>query len=198
MQSCGGTPVRARSSSCARRKRGRPMRRTSGSNGGESRSFAALRTTDFLCRPEPRAKGLLFLFLLVLFPLSVVRAQSAEQKLFKLENDWTQAVIKRDVKLMERLTAPKWVYSDESGVMERAAGIKAFTSGPDTVTSASNEGMRAFVYGNSAVVIGVLRMKGHGAKGAFDNRYRYTDTWVLTDGQWRCVASQDYLMPAKK
>jgi ketosteroid isomerase-like protein len=73
-----------------------------------------------------------------------------------------------------------------------------FTSGADTVHAASNEGMRAFIYGNSAVVIGVLRMKGRGPKGPFDNRYRYTDSWAMIDGQWRCVASQDYLMPAKR
>ncbi len=130
------------------------------------------------------------------------RAQTAreadEQALFQLENDWTQAVVKRDVAIMHRLTAPRWVYSDESGVMEREAGIKAFTTGSDTVRDASNEKMRALIYDKSAVVIGVLVMKGRGPKGAFTNRYRYTDTWVKLDGRWQCIASQDYLMPERK
>jgi hypothetical protein len=121
-----------------------------------------------------------------------------EQALFKLENDWTQGVIKRDVALMHRLTAPRWVYSDESGVMEREAGIKAFTTGSDTVREASNEKMRALIYDKSAVVIGILVMKGRGPKGPFTNRYRYTDTWVKLDGRWQCIASQDYLMPEAK
>ncbi|CAN5411300.1 hypothetical protein BH09GEM1_BH09GEM1_47880 [soil metagenome] len=124
--------------------------------------------------------------------------KAAEQALFKLENDWTQAVVKRDAAIMHRLTAPKWVYSDESGVMEREAGIKAFTTGSDTVREASNEKMRALIYDNSAVVIGVLVMKGRGPNGAFTNRYRYTDTWVRLDGRWQCIASQDYLMPDAK
>ena len=124
--------------------------------------------------------------------------KAEEQALFKLENDWTQAVVKRDAAIMHRLTAPKWVYSDESGVMERDAGIKAFTTGTDTVREASNEKMRALVYDKSAVVIGVLVMKGRGPKGAFTNRYRYTDTWVKMDGRWQCIASQDYLMPEPK
>ena len=126
------------------------------------------------------------------------RSKADEAALFKLENDWTQAVIKRDAALMRRLTAPTWVYSDESGVMEREAGIKAFTTGIDTVRQASNEKMRALIYGNSAAVIGVLVMKGRGPKGAFTNRYRYTDTWVKLDGRWQCIASQDYLMPETK
>jgi hypothetical protein len=125
-------------------------------------------------------------------------SKADEQALFKLENDWTQGVIKRDAALMHRLTAPKWVYSDESGVMEREAGIKAFTTGTDTVREASNEKMRALIYDKSAVVIGILVRKGRGPKGAFTNRYRYTDTWVKLDGRWQCVASQDYLMPEPK
>ena len=191
------------------------MSRNSGNRSEASRvrslrgRFAARMSTPLSFRaqsrnlhlPSFRAQSTNLAVLLFVLPFLAAEAQStakAEQALVNLENDWTTAVIKRDVKLMERLTAPKWVYSDESGVMERVAGIKAFTSGPDTVKKASNENMRVFVYGKSAVVIGILRLEGRGAKGAFDNRYRYTDTWVLIGGQWRCVASQDYLMPAKR
>ena len=131
-----------------------------------------------------------------------VSAQEADKaaidQLVKLENEWADAAVHRDVAMMDRLTAPRWIYSDESGVMNRSAGIKAFTTGPDTVQSATNREMHVFVYGNSAVVIGILQMSGRGAKGAFTHRYRFTDTWVLLDGRWQCVASQDYLMPAKR
>lgn len=140
----------------------------------------------------------LTLAIILLASAPIAGAQSAEQALTRLENVFAQAVVRRDPKALEKITAPKWIYSDESGVMDRAQGIKVFTSGTDTVRSATNENMRTFVYGNSAVVIGILRMKGRGAKGAFDNRYRYTDTWVLMDGQWRCVASQDYLIPGRR
>ena len=148
------------------------------------------------------ARGICTLGMLLLATAAHTAAQqpgkAEEQALFKLENDWTQAVVKRDAAIMHRLTAPKWVYSDESGVMEREAGIKAFTTGSDTVREASNEKMRALVYDKSAVVIGVLVMKGRGPKGAFTNRYRYTDTWVKLDGRWQCIASQDYLLPETK
>jgi ketosteroid isomerase-like protein len=120
---------------------------------------------------------------------------AAERALFRLENDWAQAVIHRDAATLERLVAPRWVYSDESGVMERAAGIRAFTTGTDSVREASNSEMRALVYPGVAVVIGVLRMKGRSPSGPFTHRYRYTDTWAMIDGRWQCIASQDYLMP---
>ena len=120
---------------------------------------------------------------------------AAERELFRLEERFAQAVVKRDAAALRQLVAPRWVYSDESGVMERDAGIRAFTSGADTVREAGNDRMRALVYGNTAVVIGELWMRGRGPKGAFTNRYRYTDTWMRLDGRWQCIASQDYLLP---
>ena len=162
----------------------------------------------FLVVPSPSAslrvnfaRDLLFLLLFLVSFVPSIHAQQSrdvEKVLFKLEDDFTVAVVKRDPKALGRLVAPKWVYSDESGVMQRDEGIKAFTSGSDTVTSASNADMHALVYPNAAVVIGILQMKGRGPSGPFTRRYRYTDTWVLLDGRWQCVASQDYLMPNKK
>ena len=124
--------------------------------------------------------------------------RASEQALFKLEDDFTKAVVKRDAAALRKLVAPKWVYSDESGVMDREAGIRAFTSGPETVSEASNADMKAMVYGDAAVVIGILQVKGRGPSGPFTRRYRYTDTWVKLDGRWQCVAAQDYLMPEPK
>ncbi|CAN5840371.1 hypothetical protein BH11GEM1_BH11GEM1_10990 [soil metagenome] len=164
-----------------------------------SRTSASRRTHVVLSA----AKDLLLLALLLSAPCVAVAQQgtakkSAERELFRLENEWAQAVVKRDPAVLYRMTAPAWVYSDETGVMEREAGIKSFTTGTDTVRNASNEHMRAFVYDKAAVVIGVLVMKGSGASGPFTNRYRYTDSWVRLDGRWQCVASQDYLIPSGK
>ena len=148
------------------------------------------------------ARQLTMIAVLMVVAVAPVPAQQGskaeEQALFKLENDFTQGVVKRDAAIMRRITAPKWVYSGESGVMDREAGIKAFTTGTDTVREASNEKMRALIYASTAVVIGELVMKGRGSKGAFTNRYRYTDTFAKIDGRWQCIASQDYLMPAPK
>jgi ketosteroid isomerase-like protein len=58
--------------------------------------------------------------------------------------------------------------------------------------------MHAIVYGNTAVVTGILWMRGRGPAGPFEHRYRYTDTWMKLGGRWQCIASQDYLLPAKE
>lgn len=124
--------------------------------------------------------------------------RAAERELYRIEDAWAQAVVHRDGKALDRIIAPRWVYTDESGVMDRAAGIAAFTTGTDTVHEASNADMHAAVYGNAAVVTGILRMKGRGPGGPFDRRYRYTDSWVRLGGRWQAVASQDYLIPEGK
>jgi ketosteroid isomerase-like protein len=131
-------------------------------------------------------------------PPAAANDRAAERTLRRLEDAWAQAVVRRDAAALRRFVAPDWVYSDESGIMTRDAGIAAFTSGTDTVHSASNSDMRVRVYGNAAVVTGILHMKGRGPGGPFTHRYRYTDTWIQQDGRWQAVASQDYLMPEPK
>ena len=126
-----------------------------------------------------------------------VKATPTERLLYALENEWAQGVVRRDAAVVRRLVAPKWIYSDESGTMNREQGIAAFTSGTDTVATAGNDDMRAVVYGNTAIVTGILWMKGRGSGGAFEHRYRYTDTWMKLGGRWQCIASQDYLLPAE-
>lgn len=158
--------------------------------------------------PRPAcARTLALVLCLTLVPAASATAQRwrdttdagpAERALFRLEADFARAVIDRDAAALRRIVAPQWVYSDESGTMSRDEGIAAFTAGADTVQEAGNEQMRAIVYGNTAVVTGVLWMRGRGASGPFRNRYRYTDTWLRTDGRWRCIASQDYLMPRER
>lgn len=141
--------------------------------------------------------AIVLLATLAVTPLAAQDTTATQRTLYRLENDWAQAVVKRDASVIRRLVAPKWVYSDESGMMNREQGIAAFTSGTDTVSQAGNEHMHAIIYGNTAVVTGILRMRGRGAQGAFDHRYRYTDTWMKLGGRWQCIASQDYLMPAE-
>jgi len=122
---------------------------------------------------------------------------AAERALFAAEDRWARALIRRDGAEFDRLIAPDWIYSDERGTMGKRQAITEFTTGADTVTDAGNEGMRAHVYGTTAVVTGILWTKGHSKGVPFQHRYRYTDTWLRLGGRWQCIASQDYDMPLR-
>jgi ketosteroid isomerase-like protein len=86
------------------------------------------------------------------------------------------------------------VYTENATVLTRDDVIKSVT-GSDHVTWARNEGMRVHDFGDVQVITGVLHFRGKGKGGAFDRRYRFTDTWQLRTGQWQIIAAQDYLIP---
>lgn len=123
------------------------------------------------------------------------RAHSAtERTLTRLENEWTRALVQRDTASFRRLLAPRFVYTEDAQVMGKDDVIRGVV-GPDRVEWAGNEDMLVHDYGNTAVVTGILAVRGTGTNGAFTRRYRYTDTWLRMNGRWRVIAAQDYLIP---
>jgi ketosteroid isomerase-like protein len=127
------------------------------------------------------------------------RAQdAAARQILRLEDSWAAGVVKRDSALFERMLAPGFVYSEDDRTMTRAAVLKDILTSTDTVREAHNEGMEVHRYGaTTAVVTGWLILRGRGASGPFDRRYRFTDTWVRSETAWRIVAAHDYLVPKR-
>lgn len=120
---------------------------------------------------------------------------TTERMLLALENEWAKAVVARDAATFERLLAPGFIYTENNVVMSRGEVISSMTSGPDRVQWAANEGMKVHDFGNTAVVTGILILRGTSRGAAFTRRYRYTDTWMLRNGKWQVIAAQDYLIP---
>lgn len=146
----------------------------------------------------------LLALLLVLAPLATpsrVHAQQSSSKaagqLRRLEDGWTTALVKRDSAYFRRNLHPDYVYSDERGVFNKEQVIAEQISGTDSVTSAENQEMRVHVHGSAAAVTGILIVRGRGANGAFEHRYRYTDSFVREGGRWLMYASQDYEIPRR-
>lgn len=110
-----------------------------------------------------------------------------------LENRWEAAVGKHDVPTVQSMVGNDFVgvYWDGK-VMSKSALIGMYKKDKDTYTSAKNEKLDVRSVGpNVAVVVGAAREKGTGKDGkGFDRTFRFTDTWVMRNGQWQCVASQ--------
>ena len=146
------------------------------------------------------------LALLLLSPPVAARAQGAApdraapvdpaaRAVLRLEDQWTAGLVKRDTALFGRLLAPGFVYTENAELMTRDQ-VLASVVGSDTVSEAHNEGMVPHRFGTTIVVTGWLVVRGRGASGDFDRRYRFTDTWLMRGGRWQIVAAQDYLAPA--
>lgn len=129
--------------------------------------------------------------------LLVFSVQDADTRtVLRLEDSWASALVKRDSVVFNRLLAPGFVYTENDQLMDRAAVIRSVVAGPDTVTAAHNDSMVVHRYGSvTAVVTGWLVVQGRNPSGAFERRYRFTDTWVKRGGRWQIVAAQDYVAP---
>src|SRR5690348_267789 len=146
-----------------------------------------------------RLPRLLAFAVLAAFPQIGAQAQTsrAARTLLRLEDQWASALVARDSGFFRRTLHADYVYSDERGTFTKNQVIAEQVGGTDTVKYAANEDMRAHVHGNAAVVTGILIVRGRGKKGAFQHRYRYTDTWIASKQGWLMIASQDYEIPRR-
>ena len=119
------------------------------------------------------------------------------QVLLRLEDDWTVGLTHRDAVLFRRLLADGFIYTEDDRTVGRDDVLRDVVAGLDTVESAHNEDMKVHRFGTTAIVTGWLVVGGHGPKGPFSRRYRFTDTWVRRGARWQIVAAHDYLVPAR-
>jgi hypothetical protein len=88
---------------------------------------------------------------------SVAVAQSVEQQLTKLENDWAKATISKDYGVLDRVIADDYTSSGDpdGSVTTKAQEIASLKSGETVITSYKYADMKIRVYGNAAVVTGL-------------------------------------------
>jgi ketosteroid isomerase-like protein len=116
-----------------------------------------------------------------------------------LDNSWNRALETKDTKALDLLLADTFVSVDIDGSMETKPEFLAGIKAPDFQPSqAVTEQSTVQVYGDSAVVVGVFRTKGVDKGKTYVHRERFVDTWVKTNGAWKCVAAITVLIPPKQ
>ncbi len=118
---------------------------------------------------------------------------SAEAAVKDNENRWEASYVAHDASVAQSLVANDFVGVYWNGkVMSKSGVISEIKKDKDTYKSAKNDKLAVHSYGpNVAVVVGTAHEKGTGKDGkGFDRSFRFTDTWMLRNGQWQCVASQ--------
>ena len=115
--------------------------------------------------------------------------------LIALENAWNQAQMHRDGEALNRLIVDTFVYTDWDGTLLNKAKFIADSKDPSVETTlVANDDVQVYFYPGFAVVAGAYHAKGTNKGKPFDHYGRFTDTWIFTEGQWRCVASHTNLM----
>src|SRR3982751_2119588 len=130
----------------------------------------------------PRLKTLIVL--LALASPAAAQTSPTARALVALEDGWARGVVRRDTAMFRQLLDPRFVYTEDSTVMNAEQVIASIRDG-DRVDRATNSGMIIHEHGSTAVVTGILRLEGRTKSGPFDRRYRFTDTWQRQGATWR-------------
>ncbi len=111
-------------------------------------------------------------------------------KVVAMENAWNHAELHNDAAAVRLLLADDFVMTTaEGGQLNKSEIVESVANAsyrPDLLESSE---MVVHQHGNTAVVTGLYREKGRDKGKAYEQRGRFTDTWMFMDGRWQCVAS---------
>jgi ketosteroid isomerase-like protein len=112
-----------------------------------------------------------------------------EADLLRLQDDWMQAWIHRDVEALERIIGPDFTLTSATSddLVGRQQWIEAATGGVQGKTFAYSD-VVVRVYGDAAVIKSRATQSAtiHGIDWSGD--FLLTDVWVRLDGNWQVVA----------
>ena len=111
----------------------------------------------------------------------------------EMEEKWEASIPSHDFTTVQGFVASDFVgVSSQGKFVDKSGMLAEYKKDKDTYKSAKNERLNVKSFGpNVTVVTGRAREKGTGKDAkAFDRTFLFTDTWILRNGQWQCVASQ--------
>jgi ketosteroid isomerase-like protein len=120
-------------------------------------------------------------------------ALTDQQALTYMEQDWNDAWKNRDVAWIEKNYAPFSRDVDaRSGVSKRKEDVIAdMKKSTETYDLLELSDLNVRVEGDVGVVTGINTVKGKDSQGKpIDMKFRFTDTFIRRDGQWRVWATQ--------
>lgn len=120
-------------------------------------------------------------------------ALTDQMQLLYMEQDWNDATMKRDADWTERNYSPfaTDVSARSGGIENKAQAVASARSSKWTYDVLELSELQARVEGDVGVVTGVNHARGKDEQGkAFDQRFRFTDTFIKRDGRWQVWATQ--------
>jgi uncharacterized protein (TIGR02246 family) len=117
-----------------------------------------------------------------------------EQQIRKIEQDWVNAMVKRDGAFLQKLEADDYTLTGPDGkVLTKQEDIKNTTEGDTIFDEIKIENLKVRFYGDTAVVNGINTIKAHSKSSDMEEDlsgpYSWTDVFVKQNGQWKVVAT---------
>ena len=120
----------------------------------------------------------------------VVAADSAEQAVTAAEKQWLKSQQTNNVALLAPLLADNVVETSEEGKVYSGREAVLTAAKSDNWSSAEYTDLKVTVFSQTAIATGTFTGKGTNAGKPVEVRERFTDTWVMENGKWLCVATQ--------
>jgi len=142
----------------------------------------------------------LILTLTLLFTLTLVKAQSVDEKaVVAAEKARFDAQVSKNAEVLNQLLAEDMVYVHSNGnVDNKQSYIQSIKDGNSTYNSIDIQEQKVRMYGKTAIVNGVCYIKRPLVDGKNnDLKLRYTDAYVKKDGRWQMVTWQSFRMPTQ-
>jgi ketosteroid isomerase-like protein len=122
---------------------------------------------------------------------TVVQEEQPEKALRQLEEEFLQALLKADLPTLNRIWADEFSLTIPTGaVVSRENYLSLLQSGIHQYETLKLEDLSVRVYGDSAVVIGRVTLKGNVGSHKLEGQDRYLTVYVKRQGRWQQVASQ--------
>jgi len=128
--------------------------------------------------------------------LPVISVQAAanrtgdEQQIRKNEQDWINAIVKRDGAFVTKLEADDFTFTDpDGGVLSKAGDIKNTKTGDTVFDEIKIDSLKVRFYGDTAIVNGLGTVKAHTKDEDWSGQYSWTDVFAKQSGQWKAVAA---------
>ena len=140
--------------------------------------------------------GLILMVLTAIIPGSAIA--DSKEDIERLEQRRIQAIIDVDMPTLYAIYADDFFYNVAAGnSLTRAEYLPMYESGDLKVNKSSSEGREVRVYGDTAVVTGVVHVDAT-IKGENRNLHlRYLNVWVKRSNDWVLVARQATNLPKK-
>jgi ketosteroid isomerase-like protein len=119
------------------------------------------------------------------------KGDKTSEDLKALDLKLTEAHKNHDVKTLEKYTSEDFILVDALGrVWDRKKNLGAIEKKTLKFDELKESDIKVRVFGDTAVVTGLLDLKGKSGDNDISGQYRWTRVYNKKGGEWQCVAEQ--------
>ena len=126
--------------------------------------------------------------------------RSVEDQLIELERQLSEALVKEDAAVLDRLWSNDLVFTFPDGKVsnkaQRLAGQKPAAQPSQSGPVTTNDAVKVYLYGNTAVVTVLSTWSGKENNKAYSSQFQATHVWAKQQRRWQLVAA--HVSPVKK